>query len=58
VRDADRPRVNPGASLEEDLARIWSSAAHLYETADVIHRTDEGRSLDEEVAALQARLTR
>lgn len=59
VRHADRPRVNPGVSLEEDLARIWASAAHLYrEGADVVHRTDEGRSLDEEVDALHARLTR
>src|SRR5512136_565569 len=24
VRQADRPRVNPGVSLEEDLERIWS----------------------------------
>jgi len=55
VRGADRPRVNPGVSLEEDLARIWSTAAHLYQAADVVHRTDEGRTLDEEVAALQAR---
>ena len=58
VRGADRPRVNPGVSLEDDLARIWSTAAHLYEGADLVHRTDEGRTLDEDVAALHARLTR
>ncbi len=27
VRAADRPRVNPGVSLEEDLAAIWAAAA-------------------------------
>ena len=30
VRAADRPRVNPGVSLEEDLAAIWAAAAPLY----------------------------
>jgi shikimate kinase len=53
VRGADRPRVHPGLSLEEDLARIWTSAAHLYRSmADLIHRTDTGRTVDEEVEAL------
>ena len=58
VRDADRPRVNAGVSIEEDLARIWGAAAHFYQDADLVHRTDEGRTLEEDVAALQARLTR
>jgi len=53
VRTADRPRVNPGATLEEDLARIWSSAADLYRrAADLVHRTDGGRTVEEEVEAL------
>jgi shikimate kinase len=53
VRAADRPRVNPGVSLEEDIARIWSAAAHLYrEAADVRHRTDTGRAVGEDVDAL------
>jgi len=53
VRQADRPRVNPGVSLEEDLARIWSTAGHLYRlAADVTYRTDTGKSLEEEVAEL------
>jgi shikimate kinase len=55
VRQADRPRVNPGASLEEDLARIWSSAAHLYRAAaQVTYRTDQGKTLEEEVDDLIA----
>ena len=52
VRAADRPRVNPGISLEEDLAAIWAAAAPLYRDADLIYRTDTGRSEDEEVADL------
>lgn len=53
VRGADRPRVNPGVSLEEDLKRIWSSSAHLYrQAADLIYRTDTGRGIEEEVEDL------
>ena len=53
VRAADRPRVNPDASLEEDLQRIWSTAGHLYrEAADVIYRTDSGKDVDTEVTEL------
>ncbi|MCX5913903.1 MAG: shikimate kinase [Deltaproteobacteria bacterium] len=49
VRKADRPRVNPGVSLEEDLERIWSSAAHLYRGgADIIYHVDQGKSVSEE----------
>jgi shikimate kinase len=58
VRKADRPRVNPGVSLEEDLERIWSTAGHLYRVAaDVTYRTDAGKSLEEEVAELLNILT-
>jgi len=53
VRGADRPRVNPGVSLEEDLKGIWSSSAHLYrQAADLIYRTDTGRGIEEEVEDL------
>jgi shikimate kinase len=49
VRGEDRPRVNPGVSLEEDLERIWSLSAHLYrESADLIYRTDSGKGVEEE----------
>lgn len=51
VRAADRPRVNADVSLEEDLERIWSTAAHLYrKAADVTYRTDTGTDVDTEVA--------
>lgn len=57
VRAADRPRVHPGASLEEDLARIWAESASLYRmAADLVYRIEPGRSVDEDVAALIALL--
>lgn len=53
VRLADRPRVNPGVSLEEDLRRIWSAAGHLYQqAADLIYRTDTGKAIEVEVSEL------
>ena len=53
VRQADRPRVNPGVSLEEDLERIWSTAGHLYrQAADIVYRTDLGKNIDAEVGDL------
>lgn len=57
VRAADRPRVNPGVSLEEDLAAIWATAERDYRAADLTYRTDAGRSVSEEVEDL-ARLLR
>jgi shikimate kinase len=57
VHAADRPRVNPGVSLEEDLQRIWSTACHLYRgAADLAYRTDAGKSLEAEVEELLAEL--
>jgi shikimate kinase len=57
VRFADRPRVNPGASLAEDLARIWKDSGDRYrDTADIVYRTDVGHSVDEEVEDLMALL--
>jgi shikimate kinase len=47
VRQADRPRVNPGVSLEVDLERIWSTAGHLYRQA-------AGKEIDAEVEDLLA----
>jgi shikimate kinase len=53
VRRADRPRVNPGATLEEDLAAIWASAGQIYrEAADLVYRTDAGLTVGEQVEEL------
>ena len=55
VREADRPRVHAGATLEEDLARIWQTSAPLYrDGARLVHRTDTGRDVDAETEALLA----
>lgn len=56
VRAADRPRVNPGASLGEDLVAIWAAAEPLYRAADLTYRTDRGLSVEEELAELTALL--
>ena len=53
VRGADRPRVNPGVTLEEDLARLWASAETLYrKAADLTYRTDRGLDVAAEAAEL------
>ena len=53
VRMADRPRVNSGVSLEEDLETIWSTTGHLYrQAADLVYRTDAEQDIDTEVADL------
>lgn len=53
IRPADRPRVNPGVALEEDLRLIWAASEATYrDAADVVLRTD-GRSLDETLAELE-----
>lgn len=53
VRRADRPRVNSGVSLEEDLQRIWSTSSNLYrQFADLVYRTDQGREIEAEVSDL------
>jgi shikimate kinase len=53
IRPAERPRVNPGATLDEDLRLIWEASEATYrEAADVVLRTDD-RSLDETLAELE-----
>lgn len=54
VRLAERPRVNPGASLEQDLRSIWEAASHKYlGCAQLVYRTDQ-KSLEESVRDLKA----
>jgi shikimate kinase len=56
VRLADRPRVNTGTSLEEDLEKIWSEAGDKYrQAADLIYST-ENRTVDETVDELRPML--
>jgi shikimate kinase len=52
VRAADRPRVNPGTTLEEDISLMWSrERSKYYEAADVVYRA-EGKPIEEEVEDL------
>jgi shikimate kinase len=56
VRLADRPRVNVGTSLEEDLEKIWSESADKYrQAADWIYPTDN-KTVEEAVDELKPRL--
>jgi shikimate kinase len=53
VRQNDRPRVNEGTTLEEDLIQIWSQWNHLYyEAADAVYATDQGKDIAEEAEDL------
>jgi shikimate kinase len=53
VRGADRPRVNPGTSLEEDLRRIWESSGERYlGCAQLVYLTDH-KTQDEAVREIK-----
>ena len=48
VKLADRPRVNIGTSVEEDIRLIWQkSRDKYYNAADVVYATDQKRIEDE-----------
>lgn len=50
---ADRPRVNPGTDLSEDIRRMWRTHAETYRSAaDLIYRSDE-KTLDQEIRDLR-----
>ena len=56
VRLADRPRVNVGTSLEEDLEKIWSESAEKYRrAADWIYSTEK-KTVEDAVTELKPRL--
>jgi len=49
VRKQDRPRVNPGTSLEKDIAILWKKYKHLYYGgADITYRTDQSKTVTQE----------
>jgi len=53
VRRADRPRVNPGTTLEEDVRKMWAEARHKYhEAADTVYETGR-KSIDQAVRELK-----
>jgi shikimate kinase len=56
VRAADRPRVNVGTTLEEDLRAIWSESEEKYRrAADLTYDTD-GKNVAQVVADLKPAL--
>jgi shikimate kinase len=49
VKKNDRPRVNPGANLEQDLSLLWKKFKHLYYlAADFTYRTDQDKTVKQE----------
>jgi len=53
VKKADRPRVNVGTSVEEDIRMIWEKSRDKYfRAADIVYTTDQ-KSIDEEVRELK-----
>ncbi len=53
VRVNDRPRVNPGVSLEEDLDQIWTRHKDLYLSfADIVYHTDHDKTAEQEADEL------
>jgi len=49
VRKNDRPRVNPGVTLEQDLSVLWKKFKHLYYlAADFVYRTDRDITVRQE----------
>ena len=58
VSEADRPRVNPGTSLEEDICLMWTTERDkYYRCADLVYRAEgkrEQTEIDELVALIGA----
>ena len=49
VKKNDRPRVNPGVTLEQDLSLLWKRFRHLYyQAADFTYRTDQEKTVKQE----------
>jgi len=53
VKLADRPRVNAGTTVEEDIRMIWQKSKDKYlGAADIVYATDQ-KSIEEEVLELE-----
>ena len=53
VKPADRPRVNVGTTLEEDIRMMWqSSKDKYYNAADVVYKTDH-KHIEQEIRELK-----
>jgi shikimate kinase len=53
VKPADRPRVNVGTTLEEDIRKMWqTSKDKYYNAADIVYHTDQ-KNIEEEIRELK-----
>ena len=53
VKPADRPRVNVGTTLEEDIRKMWQTSKDKYvNAADFVYQTDQ-KSIEEEIWELR-----
>jgi len=59
VKKDDRPRVNLGTSLEKDISILWKKYKSLYyKAADLVVKTDQGKTVLEEAMEIIRRLER
>jgi len=57
VKKYDRPRVNPGTSLEKDISILWKKYKSLYyKAADLVVKTDQDKTVLEEAVEIIKRL--
>jgi hypothetical protein len=53
VKQADRPRVNVGTTLQEDIRLMWQTSKDKYtNAADLIYQTDQ-KNIEEEIRELK-----
>ena len=53
VKPADRPRVNAGTTVEEDIRMMWQTYKDKYfKAADIVYQTDQ-KSIEEEIRELK-----
>ena len=53
VKRADRPRVNVGTTLQEDIRLMWqTSKDKYYKAANIVYQTDQ-KSIPEEIRELE-----
>ena len=53
VKSADRPRVNAGTTVEEDIRLMWQTSKEKYfNAADIVYQTDR-KSIEAEIRELR-----
>ena len=58
VRSADRPRVHPGTTLDEDIRRIWEeSRSKYFAAAELVYDTGQ-KSVEDTISELETLIRR